>query len=152
MSVIKRLTQELHELRTGNNDYNFSTAPINDSDITKWSAVIKGPDDTVYQNGCFHLSIVFPDEYPFKPPVVKFITKIYHPNINANSICLDILKTRWSPVLTISKVLLSISSLLSEPNPQDPLVPDIAKQFLHHRASFEQTARQWTQLYASCNH
>ena len=83
--------------------------------------------DSPYAGGVFFLSITFPTDYPFKPPKVSFTTKIYHPNINANgSICLDILRDQWSPALTISKVLLSICSMLTDPNPDDPLVPDIA--------------------------
>ena len=86
-----------------------------------------GPEDSAYTGGVFFLNIHFPTDYPFKPPKVQFVTKIYHPNINSNgSICLDILKDQWSPALTISKVLLSISSLLTDANPDDPLVPDIA--------------------------
>merc|ERR1719253_1049377 len=87
-----------------------------------------GPPDSPYAGGVFFLDIHFPADYPFKPPKVHFTTRIYHCNINSNGgICLDILKDQWSPALTISKVLLSICSLLTDPNPDDPLVPDIAQ-------------------------
>ena len=109
-----------------------------------------GPDDSPYAGGVFFLNIHFPPDYPFKPPKVSFTTKIYHPNINANgSICLDILKDQWSPALTISKVLLSISSLLTDPNPDDPLVPEIATIYKNDKDRYNATARDWTGRYAT---
>ena len=109
-----------------------------------------GPEDSPYSGGVFFLNIVFPPDYPFKPPKVTFTTKIYHCNINSNgSICLDILKDQWSPALTISKVLLSISSLLTDANPDDPLVPEIANLYKNNRESHDNTAREWTQRYAT---
>lgn len=125
-----------------------SAGPTGD-DLFHWQATIMGPSDSPYANGVFFLSIQFPTDYPFKPPRVSFTTKIYHPNINSNgSICLDILKDQWSPALTISKVLLSICSLLTDPNPDDPLVPEIAHVYKTDTARYESTAREWTRKYA----
>ncbi|XP_072492845.1 ubiquitin-conjugating enzyme E2 D4 isoform X1 [Notamacropus eugenii] len=108
-----------------------------------------GPNDSPYQGGVFFLTIHFPTDYPFKPPKVAFTTKIYHPNINSNgSICLDILRSQWSPALTVSKVLLSICSLLCDPNPDDPLVPEIAHTYKADREKYNRLAREWTQKYA----
>lgn len=125
-----------------------------------------GPSDSPFQGGVFFLAIHFPTDYPFKPPKVNFTTRIYHPNINSNgSICLDILRDQWSPALTISKgetdsiilfatetdthpVLLSICSMLTDPNPDDPLVPEIAHVYKTDRARYEQTAREWTRKFA----
>nr|GMD29162.1 Trans-cinnamate 4-monooxygenase [Ipomoea batatas] len=117
-------------------------------DMFHWQATIMGPTDSPYAGGVFLVSIHFPPDYPFKPPKVAFRTKLFHPNINSNgSICLDILKEQWSPALTISKVLLSICSLLTDPNPDDPLVPEIAHMYKTDRAKYEATARSWTQNY-----
>ena len=108
-----------------------------------------GPEDSPYTGGIFKLRIQFPVDYPFKPPHIQFITKIFHPNINsAGMICLDILKTQWSPALTISKVLLSICSLLTDPNPKDPLAPDIARMYLEEREKYEAEARRRTSMHA----
>ncbi|KAL3128415.1 ubiquitin-conjugating enzyme [Cryptosporidium parvum] len=141
------IIQELSDL---NRDppTNCSAGPIGD-DMFHWQATIMGPDDSSYAGGVFFLNIQFPSDYPFKPPKVNFTTKIYHCNINSNgAICLDILKEQWSPALTISKVLLSISSLLTDANPDDPLVPEIAHLYKTDRSKYEQTAREWTQKYA----
>lgn len=108
-----------------------------------------GPEDSPYEGGVYFLNINFPLDYPFKPPKVTFATRIYHPNINASGgICLDILKDQWSPALTISKVLLSICSLLTDPNPDDPLVTDIAHIYKTDRAQYDAKAREWTAKHA----
>uniref|UniRef100_A0A4W4EJJ1 E2 ubiquitin-conjugating enzyme n=1 Tax=Electrophorus electricus TaxID=8005 RepID=A0A4W4EJJ1_ELEEL len=125
-----------------------SAGPMGE-DLFHWQATIMGPGDSPYQGGVFFLTIHFPTDYPFKPPKVAFTTKIYHPNINSNgSICLDILRSQWSPALTVSKVLLSICSLLCDPNPDDPLVPDIAHIYKSDKDKYNRLAREWTQKYA----
>ena len=108
-----------------------------------------GPDDSPYAGGVFFINVRFPTDYPFKPPKCTFTTRIYHCNINSNgSICLDILKDQWSPALTISKVLLSLSSLLTDANPDDPLVPEIAHLYKNDRVKHDANAREWTRKYA----
>jgi ubiquitin-conjugating enzyme E2 D/E len=144
----KRIQKELQDLRK-DAPLNCSAGPISPEDMFRWEGIIVGPDDTPYAGGIFDMKILFPVDYPFKPPTVTFTTKIYHPNINqAGGICLDILKTQWSPALTISKVLLSVCSMLSDPNPDDPLMPEIATQYKVDRAAYNSTARSWTLQYA----
>ena len=143
-----RIKKEL-ELFTKDPPTNCSAGPLDD-DIYRWQATIMGPSDSPYQGGVFYLEIHFPPDYPYKPPKIKFNTKIYHPNINSSGgICLDILKDQWSPALTISKVLLSICSLLTDPNPDDPLVPSIAELYIHNREDYTMQARAYTLQFAS---
>ncbi|OMJ72051.1 hypothetical protein SteCoe_29608 [Stentor coeruleus] len=146
--ALKRIQKELADLQR-DPPANCSAGPTDESDLYNWTASIMGPEDSPFQGGVFFLNVQFPTDYPFKPPKVSFTTRIYHPNINSNgSICLDILKDQWSPALTISKVLLSISSLLTDANPNDPLVPEIAHIYKNDRARYENTAREWTRRYA----
>ena len=146
--ALKRITKELQDIGR-DPPAQCSAGPVGD-DLFHWQATIMGPPDSPYQNGVFFLNIQFPTDYPFKPPKVAFTTKIYHPNINSNgSICLDILRSQWSPALTIAKVLLSICSLLTDPNPDDPLVPEIARIYKQDREKYVKCAREWTSKYSS---
>ena len=146
--ALRRITKELNDIQK-DPPTNCSAGPVSQEDMFSWSATIMGPSDSPYQGGVFFLSIKFPSDYPFKPPKLTFQTRIYHPNINSNgSICLDILKDQWSPALTISKVLLSISSLLTDANPDDPFVPEIANLYKSDRKAYEKNASEWTKKYA----
>lgn len=144
---LRRIQKELADLQK-DPPSNCSAGP-NSEDMFRWEGFIMGPHESPYQGGVFKLQIQFPVDYPFKPPHIQFLTKIYHPNINAAGlICLDILKQQWSPALTISKVLLSITSLLTDPNPDDPFVPEIAHLYKTNKAKYEEEARIWTNRFA----
>jgi ubiquitin-conjugating enzyme E2 D/E len=112
--------------------------------------ILKGPKGTAYDGGRFKLSFKFPVDYPYKPPEFKFETKIYHPNISSSgSICLDILKDQWAAGLNIVGTILSISALLDNPNPSDPLAPDVATIYKSDREQFKLNARSWIDKYAT---
>ena len=144
---MRRLQKELEEIKT-DPPSNCSAGPINDN-IYEWEATIIGPSDSPYSGGIFKLTMLFTPDFPFKPPKVKFITKIIHPNIDQyGNICLDILNKNWSPVLNVSKLLLSISSLLTDPNPDDPLDPDVADIYKTDNAKFVRLARNYTLKHA----
>ena len=145
--ALKRLKREWDDIMK--EPLPHCSATPDEDDLFQWRATIHGPKDTPYEDGIFHLYMIFSSEYPFKPPKVSFKTRIYHPNINSTGgICLDILKDAWSPALTISKILLSVCSLLADPNPDDPLVPEIAKLFHEDPEKYASQAREYTQRYA----
>jgi ubiquitin-conjugating enzyme E2 D/E len=128
---------------------NCSAGPVNNN-LMIWDGTIIGPIGSPFEGGIFNLTIKFPNNYPFKPPDIKFTTPVYHPNISKDGgICLDILKNQWSPALSTLTVLLSICSLLTDPNPNDPLEPSIAKLYNDNRMKYNETAREWTNKYAN---
>ncbi|XP_071956316.1 ubiquitin-conjugating enzyme E2 T-like [Antedon mediterranea] len=116
-------------------------------------AQILGAEKTPYDGGIFKLDIELPVRYPFEPPKVRFVTPIYHPNIDsAGRICLDILKMppngNWRPSLNLLTLLTSIQLLMSDPNPEDPLMHDISKEFKYNNVQFKKTAVEWTKKHA----
>lgn len=147
--ALDRIRKELLEI-TRDPPESCSGGPVVEGDLFRWNASIIGPMDTPYQGGIFSLSIEFPRNYPYSAPKVRFLTKVYHPNINEKGeICLDILSSKWSPALTVNKVLISICSLLTDPFTGHSLRPELAAQWNADRTKYNEMAREWTRKYAS---
>jgi ubiquitin-conjugating enzyme (huntingtin interacting protein 2) len=110
--------------------------------------------DTPYAGGLFRIFCEVPSDYPFAPPKMKFVTRVWHPNVSSQTgaICLDILKDEWTPALTIKTALISIRALLAAPAPESPQDAVVAKQFLENNALFIKTAREWTLKHAGEEH
>lgn len=144
MSIAKlRLTKELKKYNT--EDKIDGIIIENTDDIYIWNAQIKGPKETPYENGIFPLRLTFNDDYPVKPPSVKFLVPMYHPNIYSDGkICVDILQVNeWSPSQTIKTILLSISSLLMDPNPESPANRKAAELYMNDRELYNKTVKQY---------
>ena len=137
----RRLIRDLKKMETESSE-GISATPEGDS-LFRWNAVIFGPGETIWDGGIFHLILEFTEEYPNKPPKVKFLTKMFHPNIyNDGSICLDILQNMWSPVYDISSILTSIQSLLCDPNPLSPANNEAAELFAKNPKEYEQRVKE----------
>jgi len=146
-TTIKRIHREIADLKKEDLG-EIKLEPSSDS-LFLWTATIPGPEGSVYEGGVFQVDIQLAHDYPFSAPRMTFKTRIYHMNISdRGGICIDILKHNWSPALSLFKVVLSLSSLLTDPNPKDPLVPSIATEFVRNREQHDRTARHWTELYA----
>lgn len=126
------------------------SASPSEENMRYFNVMILGPSQSPYEGGVFKLELFLPEEYPMAPPKVRFLTKIYHPNIDKlGRICLDILKDKWSPALQIRTVLLSIQALLSAPNPDDPLADNVAKHWKANETEAVEIAKEWTRVYAN---
>jgi len=126
----------------------ISATPHEDN-LRYFNVIIAGPQSSPYEGGIFKLELFLTEDYPMAPPKVRFLTKIYHPNVDKlGRICLDILKDKWSPALQIRTVLLSIQALLSAPNPDDPLANDVAEIWKTNESAAIGTAKDWTRKFA----
>ncbi|KAG9299541.1 hypothetical protein G9A89_020712 [Geosiphon pyriformis] len=147
--ALRRINKELLELNK-NPPVGVSAGPV-EEDLFTWQGTILGPQNSPYKGGIFRLKIEFSPDYPFKPPTIKFITRVYHPNIDEDgSICVNLLKTDvWKPATKIAQVLEAIASLLENPNPDDALVVSIAEIYNTNKAKFVKTAKEYVRKYAS---
>jgi len=147
---MKRLAGDLKNLKKKPIE-GITAEPIDENDLTKWKGRVEGPKGTPFEGGYFHFKINIPENYPFEPPEVKMITKVYHPNINSQTgnICVNILKKdKWTSTNSIQLVLLSLQGLLTKPNPDSPLVGEIKKVYVNDINKYNETVREWVKLYA----
>ncbi len=144
--LFKRILDEYQDIN--HNDYGLS-AHMDEDDPTKWRILFFGPSDSGFDGGVYKLIVNFKGKYPYEPPICQFETKIYHPNIDmAGRICLDILKTNWSPALSVAKLVMSIISLLTDPNPMSPLNGEAAQLYLHNKDEYVKKQLEYTKKYA----
>ncbi|KAF9983152.1 hypothetical protein BGZ65_002112 [Modicella reniformis] len=128
-----------------------SLEPVQDDNLLHWQAILLGTADSAYEGGRFKLDIVIPTTYPMQPPTIRFLTKICHPNVHfkTGEICLDILKSEWTPTWTLESICVAISSLLTNPEPSSPLNCDAANLLrCGDTAGYNSLVRMYTELYA----
>lgn len=145
---LRRVSKEINDCKMDESD-NIRIELV-DSSPFHLKGCFPGPEGTPYENGIFEVDVAYPEWYPYAPMQVKFITRVYHPNISpvSGTICVDILQDGWSPMLTVKTVLISVQSLLSSLEPSDSLDTEALRHFMVDKRSFEETARYWTRIYA----
>lgn len=149
--AVQRIKREFKEvLKSEETSKNQIKVDLVDENFTELKGEIAGPPDTPYEGGRYQLEIKIPETYPFNPPKVRFITKIWHPNISSvtGAICLDILKDQWAAAMTLRTVLLSLQALMAAAEPDDPQDAVVANQYKQNPEMFKQTARLWSHVYA----
>ena len=145
----KRLVIEGQEMQTSPPE--GVTILTDENNPLKWEILIAGPKGTPYEGGTFRLSCVFPENYPFKAPSIKFDSKIYHPNVNKDTgeICQDIYEKDWVPTKKVSGVVQLIISMMIVPNVDSPIEASIAEEYRNNKAQYNKNAQEWTQKYAN---
>ncbi|KAI9849786.1 MAG: Ubiquitin-conjugating enzyme E2 1 [Thelocarpon superellum] len=145
----RRVAKEISDIHADTAS-SIVASPVGGDDLTHLKGQFKGPPGTPYEGGTYAVDIKIPNEYPFRPPIMKFDTKVWHPNVSSQTgaICLDTLSSAWSPVLTIKSALLSLQSLLSTPEPKDPQDAEVASMLVRNPREFDRVAREWAVRYA----
>jgi len=148
MKSAERIRRE-HEKMQKESIPGIEASPCKES-LFHWEASVTGPSSSPYEGGKFVLDIRLPNNYPLEPPHIVFRTPILHPNVSFpdGEICLDVLKSQWSPALSLQKVLLSISSLLTDPNFSDPLNASATSLFYRNSAAYYAQCRAMVQKHA----
>ncbi|CAF1237304.1 unnamed protein product, partial [Didymodactylos carnosus] len=135
--AIRRLQQDLRNMLKNKVD-GIDASPSPDN-LFVWNAIICGPEDTIFENGVFKLQLLFPEDYPNRPPQVRFTSKLFHPNVwyDDGLICVDILKDEWTPSLDVLSILNSIRILLIDPNPLSPANLEAALLYRDDRTEYD---------------
>jgi len=143
---IKRIYLEFKSIKTEGIFQVF----MNNNDHKFWKLLFKGETGTLYADGIWVIYVSFPEEYPISPPEVRFINKIYHCNIsNDGKICHEILTSKWSPHVSMKKIIEEISSMLTSPNPDDALDSIKGSLLKSDKKQYEEDVKKWVLLYAS---
>mmetsp|Transcript_32843 Transcript_32843/g.53289 ORF Transcript_32843/g.53289 Transcript_32843/m.53289 type:complete len:156 (+) Transcript_32843:126-593(+) len=120
-----------------------SASPISDENLLVWGATIFGPDESPWEGGVYSLRLTFGESYPDRPPKVRFTSEMFHPNVyNDGTLCLDIIQDAWVPTYTVSTILTSIQSLLTDPNPASPANPEAAHLYSSDRGAYNKRVRR----------
>lgn len=128
-----------------------SASPISDDNMFVWNATLVGPQDTPWEGGVFQLRITFSEQYPEKPPRVRFTSEIFHPNVYSDgTLCLDIIQDQWSPCHNVCSILTSVQSLLTDPNCASPANPDAAQLYCADRKAYNRKVRRIAQRSVEC--
>ena len=139
-----------------NDDLSASIGLENDDDLFKWNVLFEGPEDTLYEGGYFKARLQFPEDYPNSPPTMTFLSKMWHPNIYPDGkVCISILhapghdemnmqekpEEKWRPILGVESVLMSVISMLNDPNIESPANLDASVQFRDDRSAYNKQVR-----------
>ncbi|CAF0786837.1 unnamed protein product [Adineta steineri] len=143
--AIRRLQQDFRQLLK-NKVEGIDASPSSEN-FFMWNAIMFGPEESVYEGGAFQLQFLFPDDYPLRPPQVRFTTKVFHPNVwwEDGRICVDILKDGWTPSYDVLAILHSIRLLLVDPNPLSPANLEAALLYRDNRAEYNRRVSQMIQ-------
>ncbi|XP_013786188.1 ubiquitin-conjugating enzyme E2 L3-like [Limulus polyphemus] len=148
MAATRRLQKELQDLRKSAMK-SFRNIHVEETNILIWQGLIL-PENPPYNKGAFRIEIIFPAEYPFKPPKIIFRTKIYHPNIDEKGqVCLPIISAEnWKPATKTDQVVQALVALVNDPEPEHPLRADLAEEFTKDKKKFFKSAEEFTKKFS----